>query len=155
LRKLSLLVVVPLSFLGFLPNACFGQSESILVSTNTDVLAPGAAGSGGSALSDATAATVPEPGAGPKQAGTAREPRVGIGVRVSTLGIGGEVAVRVLNRANVRAGFNLLGFSHSFPSNGIDYSGSLHLRSAEAHFDYFLFSSFTSAPACCCTTVIT
>jgi hypothetical protein len=146
LRKLPLLVVVSLSFVAFLPNVCFAQSESTLLSTNTDVLAPGAARLEGAAVSDATVAAVPEPGAVPKQAGTSREARVGIGVRVSTLGIGGEVAVRVLNRANVRAGFNALGFSHSFPSNGIDYSGSLHLRSAEAHFDYFLFGPFHISP---------
>jgi hypothetical protein len=144
---------VLLGFIGFVPSVCLAQSESTLVSTNSGVPAPIGAGLDGpnapgvSAVSSAAVAAVPEPGAVPPAPGTSREARVGIGVKISTLGIGGEVAVRVLRRANVRGGFNALGFSHSFSANnGIDYSGSLHLRSAEAHFDYFLFRSFHISP---------
>lgn len=140
MRKLSLFAGVLLSFVGFLPNVCLAQSESTLVSEGSNA-------AGVSAVSSAAVAAVPEPGAVPQAVGASREARVGIGVKISTLGIGGEVAVRVLRRANVRGGFNALGFSHSFTaSNGIDYSGSLHLRSAEAHFDYFLFRSFHISP---------
>jgi hypothetical protein len=149
LRKLWPLAVVLLSFVGFVPNVCRAQSQSTLASADTDVL-----GLGGVELdaaivprdSGTAAASVAEPGAVPQRAGTSREARVGIGVKISTLGIGGEAAVRVLRRANVRGGFNALAFNHNFSGNGIDYSGSLHLRSAEAHFDYFLFRSFHISP---------
>lgn len=149
MRKLSVLAVVLLSFVGFVPNVCLAQSQSTLASADADVLAAGGAGLDAAIVpgdSGATAASVAEPGTVPRRAGTSREARVGIGVKISTLGIGGEAAVRVLRRANVRGGFNALSFGHNFSGNGIDYSGSLHLRSAEAHFDYFLFRSFHISP---------
>jgi hypothetical protein len=138
--------LVLLSLVGFLPSFCIAQSENILMSSKTEALTSAEAGLAGSDASGASAAAIPEPGTAQQHAGASHEARLGIGVKVSTLGVGGEVAVRVLNRANVRAGFNLLGISHSFASNGITYSGSLHLRSAEAHFDYFLFRSFHVSP---------
>jgi hypothetical protein len=146
LRKSLPFALVLLSFVGLLPSFCFAQSEDTLASATTAVAPSGGAGLDASAVSGATAAAVPEPGALP-QVSTEREPLVGIGVRLSTLGVGPEVAVRVLGRANVRAGFNLLGFGYNFnSSNGINYSGALHFRSAEAHFDYFLFRSLHISP---------
>src|ERR1700731_155821 len=42
---------------------------------------------------------------------------IGIGVKVSTLGIGGEVALAVSHRTNVRFGFNAFSYAHTFDKN--------------------------------------
>jgi len=60
-----------------------------------------------------------------------------VGVNISTLGIGGDLAVRLTHRINVRAGGNFMRLSHSFTDNGITYGGQLHFRSAEAYLDWF------------------
>lgn len=145
MRKITSFVLALLGLVG-LPSLCTAQSQDVLVAADTGVLTAGAAGLAGSAEPAAPVAAIPEPGATPPKTRSSREARVGIGVRASTLGIGGEVAVRVLNRANVRAGFNVLGLSHGFSSDGIDYSASLHLRSADAHFDYFLLGPLHISP---------
>jgi len=61
----------------------------------------------------------------------------GGGVKVSTLGVGAEVAARVLWRANLRGGFNVLGYSRTFNKDGISYGGHLAFRTVEGHFDFF------------------
>jgi len=61
----------------------------------------------------------------------------GIGVKASLLGVGAEVATRVTHHSNVRAGFNILGYSRGFSKDGIDYNGHLSFRTVEAHYDYF------------------
>lgn len=62
---------------------------------------------------------------------------VGAGVKVSTLGAGAEVAVRVTHRTNVRAGFNAITYSRGFDKDGIHYDGQLNLKTFEAHYDVF------------------
>ncbi|HEY1660169.1 MAG TPA: hypothetical protein VGG14_17590 [Candidatus Sulfotelmatobacter sp.] len=61
----------------------------------------------------------------------------GAAVKVSTLGVGVEAAARVAQRANVRAGFNVLGYSRTFTKDGIPYDGHLDFRTVEGHFDFF------------------
>jgi hypothetical protein len=61
----------------------------------------------------------------------------GIGVKVSSLGLGLEAALRVSERSNLRAGFNVLGFSHTFTKDGIAYNGHLNFKTFEAHYDFF------------------
>jgi hypothetical protein len=61
----------------------------------------------------------------------------GFGVKASTLGVGAEVAARVARRANVRAGFNVLGYSRTFTKDGIPYDGHLDFRTVEGHLDFF------------------
>lgn len=63
--------------------------------------------------------------------------RVGAGVKLSTLGGGAEVAVRVTERTNVRAGFNLITYSRGFNKDGINYNGQLNFKTFEAHYDVF------------------
>ena len=72
--------------------------------------------------------------------------QVGVGLSVSSLGVGGEVAIPVIHRANVRVGFHGLGYSHTFDKDGVSYKGSLDLRSAEALFDFYPFKSFHLSP---------
>jgi hypothetical protein len=64
--------------------------------------------------------------------------RVGAQVKVSTLGIGGEIGVQVLPKANVRAGFGVFNYSRTFHNDGIAYDGTLNLRSFTANFDWYL-----------------
>lgn len=61
----------------------------------------------------------------------------GIGVKVGLLGAGAEIAARVNHHSDVRAGFNVLGYSRTFDKDGISYSGHLSFRTIEAHYDYF------------------
>jgi hypothetical protein len=66
--------------------------------------------------------------------------RVGAGVRVSTLGAGGEVAVALTHTTNIRSGFNLFSYSRGYDHSGIHYAGDLQWASAQAHFDWFPFA---------------
>jgi hypothetical protein len=63
--------------------------------------------------------------------------RVGAAVKFSTYGGGGEVAVSVTHRTNVRAGFNVISYSRGFDKDGIHYSGQVDLKTFEAHYDIF------------------
>jgi hypothetical protein len=63
----------------------------------------------------------------------------GIAVKVSTLGFGFDTAFPVLDRANVRVGFNAFTFNHDFDDDGITLGASLKMRSLSAYFDWFPF----------------
>jgi hypothetical protein len=62
---------------------------------------------------------------------------IGMGVKVGLLGAGAEIAARIESHSNVRAGFNVLGYSRGFDKDGINYSGHLSFRTIEAHYDYY------------------
>jgi hypothetical protein len=59
------------------------------------------------------------------------------GVKTSLLGVGAEIAARVTHRTNVRAGFNILGYSRNFGKDGVTYEAHLAFRTIEAHYDIF------------------
>ncbi len=65
---------------------------------------------------------------------------------LSTLGPGGEVAVRILPRVNLRGGFAVLSFHHTFRHAGTDYAGTLFLRSAAARIDFYPAGPFHISP---------
>ena len=72
---------------------------------------------------------------------------VGAAVKVSLLGVGGEVAVSVTHRTNVRAGFNMISYSRGFDKDGISYAGKLNFKTFEAHYDIFPWAkSFRISP---------
>ncbi len=71
---------------------------------------------------------------------------VGIGAKASTLGLGGEAAFPVMRRANVRVGFNAFNYDRTVDRDGINYAGTLGLRSLQATFDFFPFGSFHLSP---------
>jgi hypothetical protein len=71
---------------------------------------------------------------------------IGVGVKVSTLGIGGDVAIAVSHRTNVRFGFNAFSYGHTFDKDGVTYGGTLDLRSAQATYDMFLFKGLHVSP---------
>jgi hypothetical protein len=82
----------------------------------------------------------------PKSPGRIAFTRVGIGVKVSTLGAGIEVATPLAGKLNLRGGFNILRFSRPITDSGIHYVGQLHFQSAEAHLDWFPFWGFHISP---------
>ncbi|HWZ56151.1 MAG TPA: hypothetical protein VNZ63_08785 [Verrucomicrobiae bacterium] len=83
----------------------------------------------------------PEPvPASPAPANAEGPRRIGVGAKLSLLGIGGEAAVALTKRINVRGGFNFFNYSDTFNKDGINYGGQLAFRSAEAHLDLFPFA---------------
>lgn len=73
--------------------------------------------------------------------------RIGTAVKASLLGIGGEAAVRVTHRTNLRAGFNMISYSRGFDKDGIAYNGQLNFKTFEAHYDIFPWAkSFHISP---------
>lgn len=71
------------------------------------------------------------------QQGRSEVSRVGVGIRLSTLGAGAEVGVALAEKLNVRGGFNIFQYSRGFDHDGITYKGQLNLRSGEAHLDWY------------------
>jgi hypothetical protein len=94
---------------------------------------------GGSATPEAS-----DPAA--KRPGQVSSSKVGIGVKLSTLGVGVEVATPLTSKLNVRGGFNFFRYSRSITNGGIVYDGHLHLQSGEAHLDWFPFGGFHVSP---------
>lgn len=62
---------------------------------------------------------------------------IAFGVKTSLLGVGSEVAARTTHRTNLRAGFNVLGYSRTFGKDGTNYHAHLDFRTIEAHYDIF------------------
>jgi hypothetical protein len=103
-------------------SSCFAQSRNAAVATPSD---SSAASSG---KSDRAHSETPD----------SIVSRMAAGLTVSSLGIGGQFAVRAIPRGNVRVGFNYFSLSHTFDGNGITYGGKVNLRTFQATFDYFL-----------------
>ena len=72
---------------------------------------------------------------------------IGIGLTMSTLGAGIELATPLTERSNLRTSFNMFIYSRPFNTSGITYNGELNLRSAELNYDWFPFrNSFHLSP---------
>src|SRR6266853_4555873 len=78
-------------------------------------------------LSVAEASALPAPS---KQSSESHFP-IGVGVKVSTLGIVGEVAVGLSQRSNVRFGFNAFSYGDTFDKDCPTYKVPLDVRSAQ------------------------
>jgi hypothetical protein len=73
--------------------------------------------------------------------------KIGLGVKISLLGVGVEAAVPVMSHANLRAGFNFFNYDRTLSQDGVTYAGKLNFRSTEAYFDWFPFhGSFHLSP---------
>ena len=81
-----------------------------------------------------------------KETGQAPFSRVGIGVKISTLGVGVEAATPLAEKFNVRGGFNMFRYSRAITNNGIQYNAQLQFQSAEAHLDWFPFWGIHVSP---------
>lgn len=66
--------------------------------------------------------------------------KIAVGVKVSLLGAGIEVASAVTHRTNLRAGFNIISYSRTFNKDGVSYDGQLGFKTVEAHYDIFPFA---------------
>src|SRR6266404_6551125 len=97
------------------------------------------------AAAPAPAAAAPTPAAPAKESSEGRIP-IGVGVKVSTLGIGGDVAIALSHRTNVRFGFNDFSYGDTFTKDGATYKGNLDLRSAQATLDLFLLKGLHVSP---------
>lgn len=144
---------------------CFGQSDFVPVPSGEQGLAapanPGwflasgltphsmdqldapADAAGGDAGGNATAE---ESDLAPKSPGQTSFSRIGIGVKLSTLGVGIEAATPLTRKLNVRGGFSFFRYSRGITNDGILYDGSLHFQSGEAHLDWFPFGGFHISP---------
>ena len=65
--------------------------------------------------------------------------QLGVGIRLSTLGAGAEVAASLTEKLNLRGGFNFFMYDRGFNHDGITYKGQLNLRSGELHLDWYPF----------------
>ena len=83
---------------------------------------------------------------GGDESGGGELPRLGIGAKLSSLGIGIEGATAVTHRSNLRGGFNFLDYDRGFNKDQINYNGRLQFRSAEAHYDFYLLGGFHVSP---------
>jgi hypothetical protein len=88
---------------------------------------------------------VPSQGSAPPPA-PSELPRIGIGLKASTLGAGIEAATAVTRRSNVRVGFNAFDYSAGFNKDGIRYNGKLKLRSVGVFYDQYLKGGFHVSP---------
>jgi len=73
-------------------------------------------------------------------------PRLGIGMKVGTLGIGFQVGTALTSRINVRGGVNTFNYKDSLDEHGVTYNGALQLRSVEAKLDVFAVGGFRITP---------
>ena len=77
---------------------------------------------------------------------TSDAPAAGIGVKVGTLGVGVQGAVRVAPRVAVRGGFNFFSYGHTFTQDGTNFDATLKLQSIEASLDLGLGGGFRFSP---------
>lgn len=63
--------------------------------------------------------------------------KIGVALKLSSLGPGAEVALPIGNKLNVRGGFNYFSYSRNFSKDGVQYAGNLYFRSGEANVDWF------------------
>src|SRR5262249_35962294 len=73
-------------------------------------------------------------------------PRLGVGAKVSTLGIGIEAATAVTQHSNVRGGFNFYDYKDGASKDGIHYDAALTLRSLQVTYDQYIASGFHVSP---------
>jgi len=73
-------------------------------------------------------------------------PRFGVGVKVGTLGIGIQVGTALASRVNLRAGMNFFDYKDALNEDGVNYNGTLQLRSVEAKLDLFVIGGFRVTP---------
>jgi hypothetical protein len=119
--------------------SCFAQSDAAQVAMATPAASPLAASPDAAPAQVAAAAAGVEEGIGMLN-------RIGVGVKISTLGVGAEAAFELSRHFNIRGGMNYFSYGHNFTNSGINYGGTLRLESGEAHLDYFIGRSFHVSP---------
>ncbi len=122
----------------FLATAALTAASCLAQSENTTLAMPSAA------IPSTTALPSAGPALASETVGTLT--RIGVGLHLSSLGPGAEVAYELTGRINIRGGFNYFNLSQNFDSHGIQYGGSLKFESGEARLDYFLWRSLHVSP---------
>ena len=79
--------------------------------------------------------------------GQGEPPEIGIGAKVSTLGVGVEGGMSVTRHSNARVGFNFFNYSRTFNKRGIAYDGTLDLRSLQFTYDQYLIGGLHVSPS--------
>lgn len=130
-------VLLSCAVVNLVPTFCFAQDQASSAALGTVALVPDANTIAFPALPEVPPNPVP---ASPAPASPEGPRPFGVGVKLSLLGIGGEAAVALTKRINVRGGFNLFNYSDTFNKDGIGYGAQLAFRSAEAHLDFFPFA---------------
>jgi hypothetical protein len=130
-------VLLSCALVSLAPASCFAQEEVSAAQLSAANLTPGPSADALSSLPVAEPEPVP---ASPAPASSEGPRRIGVGAKISLLGIGGEAAVALTKRINVRGGFNFFNYSDTFNKDGISYGAQLAFRSAEAHLDLFPFA---------------
>lgn len=97
-------------------------------------------------LNESSSLLISRPPAVPPPPHEDRTAKIGIGAKISLLGIGIEAATPISHRLNLRGGFNFLNYSRGFNNDGIQYNGTLNFRSAEAHLDWYVLGGFHISP---------
>lgn len=145
MRKFPVLipaVLLSCALVSLAPPSCFAQEEVSADHLSATNLTPGPSADALFSLPVAAPEPVPAIPAPARPAPTSSEGprRIGIGAKISLLGIGPEAAVALTKRINVRGGFNFFNYSDTFNKDGISYGAQLAFRSAEAHLDLFPFA---------------
>jgi hypothetical protein len=97
------------------------------------VLAALVLGIAGPAVAQGTAGSPPQMSSGSSNG------KVGVSIQAGTLGIGGDVAVKLNSHANIRGGFDTFRLTHEFDDEGTIYTGKLKFQSIHAFVDWFPF----------------
>ena len=148
MRKFVSFAAVLLSLSLVILPMCTAQSGPTALASDTKT-APSASEGPDNAAANAQPANNPEAAAGaavveqspaPAQTGRMFASKVGVGVKVSLLGIGVEAATPITYHTNLRFGFNTFSYSRGFNNDGVNYAASLGFNSVETHFDWFPFA---------------
>jgi hypothetical protein len=119
------------------------QAGDLNSESEDGVASSGAAPSDEQLGSDVDAFAAPPfaaPQGGGGQSGGGSMHRIGVGVNASILlGVGIQGAVELTPQTNVRGGFNFFDYSTTVNKSGFTVDGQLHLRSAEALYDWYPF----------------
>jgi hypothetical protein len=146
-RKFAFLIAAALtSVFTVIPAVAGSPVDPLLLSSEARPAAAGSVPDGGGANAQPAgdgavpAAAVNDNSTSPAS-GRILGSKLGVGVKLSPLGIGIEAATPVTYHTNVRVGFNVFGYSRDFTVDGITYDANLSFRSLETHFDWFPFSN--------------
>lgn len=97
-------------------------------------------------LNESSSLPFSRPPAAPPPPHQDRTAKIGVGAKISLLGIGVEAATPLSHRINLRGGFNFFNYSRGFNNDGIHYDATLNFRSAEAHLDWYVLGGFHISP---------
>ncbi len=112
------------------------QAGGLNLENQDGVVSSEAAPSDGQVGPNGNAFAPPQGGGGQSGSGSAHG--VGLDVNLSILlGIGVQGAVELTPKTNLRGGFNFFSYSKTETQSGFAVDGQLHLRSAEALYDWY------------------